>query len=290
MRCPAPRAAWIGALALLGALAPGAAAQEEPRKQEIIFDELPERSVVDAPFDISARATSGLAIKLEVVSGPAVLDGKKLKLTGEPGLVVIRASQAGNSAWLPAHDAERAFNVRARPAAPAIISAPMGQDVEIGTHVTLSAEASGEPPPAFQWRKNRVPITGATARAYSIDSASASDAGSYDVVVTNASGEVTSPPARIAVTKRHQSIAFQVTATAVPVGQQCVVSATASSGLPVRFQIVSGSATLSGGTLTSQSGGSVVVQAEQSGDATFEAAMPVTETFFFTASQGSHPP
>ena len=150
-------------------------------------------------------------------------------------------------------------------------------------------EASGEPPPTFQWRKDAVPITGATASRLTIAPASLSDSGTYDVVVTNATGEAVSSQARVSVTKRHQSISFQGAPNAVA-GQPVTLSANASSGLPVRFEIVSGVGILNGDTLTAQ-GGTVVVQAIQTGDATFEAAMPVTQTYIFsTTAPGQHPP
>jgi hypothetical protein len=283
----ARRCAWIAALAAL-AFAPGAAADDGPRKQEIIFDEIPAHTIDDAPFDIVARSSSGLPLTLTVVSGPAVLDGKTLKLTGTTGLVIIRASQAGNAAFAPARDAERAFTVLARPSPPSILSGPMSREVAIGDALVLTVEASGEPPPSFQWRKDNVPITGATARALTIAQASLNDSGSYDVVATNASGRAASAPARVTVGKRHQSISFQSAGNATA-GQPVTLSANASSGLPVRFEIVSGVGTLSGDILTSQAG-TVVVQAIQSGDANFEAAMPVTQTFIFAAAQGQHNP
>ena len=280
---------WIGALALLAALAPGAAAEGGAKKQEILFDELPGRTVADPPFDVAPRATSGLAVSIQVVSGPAVLDGKQVKLTGLPGLVIIRASQAGNAAWLPARDAERAFSVRPRPSAPTIISAPLAREAAIGEPIILEVQASGEPAPAYQWRKDSVPISGATSRILTIAAAAQSDTGAYDVVASNPSGDAASAPARVTVTKRHQSISFQVSTSAVPAGQPVSLNANASSGLPVRFEVVSGAATLRGATLMSQ-GGMVIVQAEQSGDATFEAAMPVTQTFLFSVTQGQHQP
>jgi len=283
----ARRCAWIAALAAL-AFVPGAAADDGPRKQEIIFDEIPAHTIDDAPFDIVARSSSGLPLTLTVVSGPAVLDGKTLKLTGTTGLVIIRASQAGNAAFAPARDAERAFTVLARPSPPSILSGPMSREVAIGDALVLTVEASGEPPPSFQWRKDNVPITGATARALTIAQASLNDSGSYDVVATNASGRAASAPARVTVGKRHQSISFQSAGNATA-GQPVTLSANASSGLPVRFEIVSGVGTLSGDILTSQAG-TVVVQAIQSGDANFEAAMPVTQTFIFAAAQGQHNP
>jgi hypothetical protein len=278
--------AALAAFAALAALAPAAAAQDAARKQEIIFEEIPAHAVGDAPFDIAAKATSGLALTLEVVSGPAVIDGRKLRLTGAPGLVVIRASQAGNAAFQPARDAERAFTVRPLPSAPAILSGPSGRDAEIGEAVALSVEAAGEPAPTFQWRRNGVPITGATGRDFVIASAALSDSGAYDVVASNPSGDATSAPAHVAVVKRRQSISFQG-ATSAAAGQPLAISATASSGLPVRFEVVSGAAVLSGEMLTSQ-GGAVVVQASQPGDSVYEPAMPVTQTFIFSSSPNQH--
>ncbi|HTU03005.1 MAG TPA: hypothetical protein VMG58_14345, partial [Candidatus Sulfotelmatobacter sp.] len=155
MRANARACAWIAALAALAeaAFAAEPAAQDGRRRQEIIFDEIAAHKVDDAPFEIVAKATSGLPLSLEVVAGPAVLDGKKLRLTGSPGLVVIRASQGGDIVYLPARDAERAFIVQPRPFAPAILSGPTGRDAAIGDAVVLAVEASGEPPPEFQWRR-----------------------------------------------------------------------------------------------------------------------------------------
>ena len=50
----------------------------------------------DAAFDVSASASSGLALTYEVVSGPATIDGVSVTLTGA-GIVVLKASQAGDA-------------------------------------------------------------------------------------------------------------------------------------------------------------------------------------------------
>jgi hypothetical protein len=155
-------------LVALALLAPDAGAQGAQRKQQILFDEIPEHAVGDQPFDIAAKATSGLPLSFVVVSGPAVLDGRKVKLTGAAGLVIIRASQDGNAVFQAAKDAERAFAVHAMPSAPTIVSGPMGLDVAIGDAVVLSVEASGAPAPALQWRKNGTPVDGAAERTFSI--------------------------------------------------------------------------------------------------------------------------
>jgi uncharacterized protein YfaP (DUF2135 family) len=93
----------------------------------------------------------------------------------------------------------------------------------------------------------------------------------------------------VAVGKRRQHIQFQSANTSAAAGQQVALNANSTSGLPVRFEVVSGAGILSGDTLTSQ-GGTVIVQASQPGDDTYEAAMPVTQTYLFTSNQGQHGP
>ena len=57
------------------------------------------------------------------------------------------------------------------------------------------------------------------------------------------------------------------------------LTATASSGLPVTYSIVSGPATVSGSYLSLTGAGTVVVQADQAGNASYLAAPPVQQTF-----------
>ena len=56
-------------------------------------------------------------------------------------------------------------------------------------------------------------------------------------------------------------------------------AATASSGLPVSFSIVSGPATIAGNTVTLTGAGTVTVRASQSGDANWNAATNVNQSF-----------
>ncbi len=68
-----------------------------------------------------------------------------------------------------------------------------------GTTITLSATGGGTAPLGYQWRKDTAPIDLATGATYVINSASASSIGSYDVVVTNACGNATSPAVTVSV-------------------------------------------------------------------------------------------
>ncbi len=60
------------------------------------------------------------------------------------------------------------------------------------------------------------------------------------------------------------------------------LSANASSGLPVSFALVSGPATLSGNTVTLNGVGAVTIRATQAGNATFDAAPQVEQSFVST--------
>jgi len=103
------------------------------------------------------------------------------------------------------------LTVSAANSAPAITAQPVAQSVAVGAGVTLTVTASGSGTLAYQWRKGGVVIGGATASSYTIASAAASDAGNYDVVITNANGSVTSNAVALDVT----STTTSATSTAV---------------------------------------------------------------------------
>jgi hypothetical protein len=84
--------------------------------------------------------------------------------------------------------------------APAITTQPVGQHVALGASVTFTVAANGYPPPSYQWRKGGASISGATTANYTLSNVMQANAGTYDVVVTNSSGSVTSAGAELAVT------------------------------------------------------------------------------------------
>ncbi len=79
--------------------------------QAITFPKIPNKLTSDQPFQVSAVATSGLPVAYEIVSGPATIAGNTITLTGQPGEVKIKASQAGNASFEPADDILTGFQV-----------------------------------------------------------------------------------------------------------------------------------------------------------------------------------
>jgi hypothetical protein len=85
-------------------------------------------------------------------------------------------------------------------AAPKIITQPANQTVTVGQAATFSVVASGTPAPTYQWQKNGANISGATSASYSTPPTVSGDSGStFDVIVSNSVGSVTSNLATLTV-------------------------------------------------------------------------------------------
>jgi hypothetical protein len=78
--------------------------------QSISLPDISSRTMLDAPFQIDATASSGLPVELSVAAGPATISGNSVMLT-EEGLVTIRAYQAGNIDYNSAPYQSQTFNV-----------------------------------------------------------------------------------------------------------------------------------------------------------------------------------
>jgi hypothetical protein len=81
--------------------------------------------------------------------------------------------------------------------APEISSQPVGTTLAFGAGTLLSVTATGAPAPTYQWQVDGTDIAGATSPTYL-----ASMPGTYDVLITNAAGTVTSSPVVITAATR----------------------------------------------------------------------------------------
>lgn len=82
--------------------------------------------------------------------------------------------------------------------APVITSQPVAAEICEGGDILLASQATGSNL-AFQWVKNGVNVPGAAGASLNIQNATVTDAGTYNVVVTNSCGQVTSVTVEIAV-------------------------------------------------------------------------------------------
>ena len=80
-------------------------------------------------------------------------------------------------------------------AAPIFTTQPKSLGTVLGQSVTFTGEASGNPAPTNQWRKNGTALPGATGTSYTIASVTLASTGTYTLVATNDDGSTASADA-----------------------------------------------------------------------------------------------
>jgi len=84
--------------------------------------------------------------------------------------------------------------------APSITAQPVSKTVTAGQTATFAVTATGPAPLFYQWSKSGTPITSATSASYTTPAETTADTGAqFSVVVSNASGSVTSSAATLTV-------------------------------------------------------------------------------------------
>jgi len=119
---------------------------------------------------------------------------------------------------------------------PAITTSPVSQTVTAGSNLTLSVSISGSPPFTYQWRKDGIPISSATASALTLTNVQDGNAGSYDVVVTNSVGSATSGAATLTVNAAAPTITGQPLSKTASTGANASFTVTAIGSAPLTYQ------------------------------------------------------
>jgi hypothetical protein len=135
-------------------------------------------------------------------------------------------------------------------APPVIIAEPQSVTVDEGSEAIFEVQATGSEL-SYQWYKNSVPIAGATAPILTIASTLLTDDGaSFQVVVSNAIGSVTSAAATLTVRLLPPSIVVAPAPQTAPEGGSVTFSVTAS-GSELQYQWSRGGAPITGATASS---------------------------------------
>jgi len=117
---------------------------------------------------------------------------------------------------------------------PQFVGQPIPQVVCENEPALFISRATAYPAPAFQWRRNGVPIPGTTAFYYHLPSASLADAGTIDCVATDGGGfTTTSTPASLTVNPAPRSLAsFSLSPSVVCEGYRGQLVLQPSGGAP----------------------------------------------------------
>jgi multisubunit Na+/H+ antiporter MnhF subunit len=247
------------------------------QSQAITFPTLPNRTFGDAPFSLSATASSGLPVSFSIVSGPATLSGATLTITGA-GTVTVQATQSGDGVFNAAPPEQRSFAVSK--ASQAINFGSLTDRTFGEAPFSLSASASSGLPVSFRVVSGPASVSGnvVTLNGTGQVVIEASQAGNADylaALVVTQSFNVQSGTA----VKQSQTITFGTLAYKTYTSLPFELTATASSGLPVSYRVVSGPVSISGSTVTITGVGSVMIEAMQSGNTAYHAATPVQRGF-----------
>ena len=129
---------------------------------------------------------------------------------------------------------------------PTIVLQPQSLTVNTGSTATFTISANGKPTPTYQWRFDGTSLTDETSTTLTINDVQDTNTGSYDVVVTNDVGTVTSNIATLSVyfnpvppvppTPLPPTITEQPSSQTVVVGDGAVFNVNASGESPFAYQ------------------------------------------------------
>ena len=133
---------------------------------------------------------------------------------------------------------------------PVIVTPPASQSVNVGDSVTLSTTVTGSAPLTYQWLKDGAVILGANTASLTLNGVQITDAGSYQVYVSNAAGSVLSDGAILTVNAAPvpPSIVVPPVSQTVGVGSDVTFTVVTTGTAPLTYQWYHDDALLSGAT------------------------------------------
>lgn len=144
-----------------------------------------------AAFSVQASVQPGGALGYQWRKGGVALAGANGSTyaiasvqAADAGVYDVLVTNTLNGTLTTTQSAPAALGVNVPPV---ITLQPQGQTVDQGTPVSFTVAATSEVGGAlsYQWRKDQVPLPGATQATFTLASAIGADAGAYDVVVTS---------------------------------------------------------------------------------------------------------
>ncbi|MBC3542128.1 PKD domain-containing protein [Rufibacter sp. H-1] len=244
-------------------------------QQTITFAQLTNKTYGGKPFKLFATASSDLLVKFDVVEGPAIISNDTLTITGA-GIVKVRASQEGNDHYEAAEPIVRSFIVE-----------KASQTITLSGLEPLPDDPDGN-------RRYRIIASSSSGLLVTFSVLSGPATISGNILTLSGSGEVRIRSSQtgnanylpapdldqtLNFNKVNQTITFNKLSDKTFGDAPFNLSATASSGLPVTFEVESGPATINGTIVTITGTGVVVIKATQLGNEEYFVATPVFQSF-----------
>lgn len=140
------------------------------------------------------------------------------------GIVGIQRTVETSGNGITARGSAPFYRMLAPDVVPVIATPPSAQIAVAGHDAVFSVAANSASPVTYQWRKDGMPIAGATGATLDLANVASGDAGSYDVVITNAGGSTTAPAVTLAVDPEVPTLA-------------AAASLSGTVGVPISYQI-----------------------------------------------------
>ncbi len=236
--------------------------------QQITFDALSNKTLGDPDFNLTAMASSNLAVSFSA-SGNCTTTNTLVHLTGA-GACTITASQNGNANWNPATAVVQSFMI--------------AKGTQQITFDALSNKKFRDPDfPAGATSSSNLSVSLAAAGNCTLTGSQVHLTGAGQCTITatqagNADYQPAAPVARsFSIAKADQQITFAALSNKPAGAPDFNVTATASSNLAVSFA-AAGSCTVAGTLVHLTGAGQCTITASQDGDANWNAATPVARS------------
>ncbi|MEQ9405448.1 MAG: FG-GAP-like repeat-containing protein [Cyclobacteriaceae bacterium] len=245
---------------------------DDRQEQTITFGELDERTFGDESFDLTAVASSGLSLSyISSDESVASVSGNTVTIMGA-GTTIITASQDGNDNYFSAEDVSQTLIVNK--AGQVISFNSPGTKTFGDTEFELVASATSDLDVVFSSSNSSVAtISGSTVTIVGAGTTSITAFQGGDADYNSAP----SVSRTLIVLKADQTISFSELAD-IGIDEVIILDASSSSGLAVTFAI-EGPAVLNGNELTTSGEGTVSVTASQIGNANYNSAADVVQSF-----------
>ena len=251
--------------------------------QTISFGALTDRPALQSPVTVTATASSLLPVTF-TTSTPTVCTatgaGGATIVLVSAGTCTVQADQVGNSIYAPAPPIAQSFEVTKSDQT--ITFAALADRTVLQSPLTVAATASSLLPVTFS---STTPLVCTSSGTHGTTITMVT-AGTCTVQADQPGNPAYNPapsvPRSFTVAKAEQTITFGTTPN-VPLGPPVTVGATASSGLVVTITALTPGVCTAGGTngttITLVAAGTCTVQGDQPGDARFNPAPSVEQSF-----------
>lgn len=247
------------------------------QNQSISFEAVSDKTYGDAPFGLGVSASSQLEVSFEVIEGSELvsMDGNAVTILGT-GNVTIRATQDGNEEFNPANPVDRSFMINKSDQT--LSFDPLENKTFGDGPVELIAGSSSALSVDFEI------VSGGEFVSLAGSMLTITGAGTANIRAVQSGNENYNPAPpleqSLTIEKANQTISFGVISNKLTTDVSFVLSnVSASSGLPISFEVLSGPISISGNTVTITGPGNASIRAIQSGNNNFNAAEPVSQGF-----------